>query len=171
MGPRVGIGDGLAGSGPHGECVDGASIVGVAVGSPGGEQERDGVIICIWLTHTPPFSPRAQEDGWGSALRICPTSSGLRIPKCYPGIGSLPAPPCGPEYLPNTRLLRAPTLAQDASVCGRKCQLPGTTQISPDPTLGAEPWGSEGWKRAERRWSCWRMQEEGARKKKGGKRS
>lgn len=34
MGPRVGIGDGLAGSGPHGECVDGASIVGVAVGSP-----------------------------------------------------------------------------------------------------------------------------------------
>lgn len=44
--PRVGIGDGMAGPRPHGECVDGASIVGGAVGRPGmGEQERGRLIF------------------------------------------------------------------------------------------------------------------------------
>lgn len=69
----------MVGPRPHGECVDGASVVGVAVGRPGGEQERDEVNI--WLTNTPSISPRAQEEGRGSVRWSCPTSSGLTIPR------------------------------------------------------------------------------------------
>lgn len=36
----------MAGPRPHGECVDGASIVGAAVGRPGGKQKTGEVIIC-----------------------------------------------------------------------------------------------------------------------------
>lgn len=40
----------MAGPRPHSECVDGASVVHVVVGRPGGKQERDEVSICSWLT-------------------------------------------------------------------------------------------------------------------------
>lgn len=36
MGSRVGVGDGMARPWPHGERIDGTSVVGGAVGRPGG---------------------------------------------------------------------------------------------------------------------------------------
>lgn len=63
---------------PHGECVDGASIVGVAVGRPGGEQKTGEVIICSSLTNSPPIFPRAGEEKiWLSAMVSAPQAWGL----------------------------------------------------------------------------------------------
>lgn len=71
----------MAGPRPHGECVDGASIVGVAVGRPGGEQKTCEVIICSWLTNSPPIFPRAGEEKmWLSAMVSAPQAAGLSTP-------------------------------------------------------------------------------------------
>lgn len=68
----------MAGPRPHGECIDGASIVGGSVGRPGeGEQERGEVNICSWLTNSPPISFRAREGKiWLSAMVSAHTSPG-----------------------------------------------------------------------------------------------
>lgn len=42
MGPRVGVGDGMAGPRPHRERIDGAPIVSVAVRRPGRRGEQRG---------------------------------------------------------------------------------------------------------------------------------
>lgn len=58
MGPRVGVGDGMARPRPHRERIDGASIVGVAVRRPGrrGEQSGGGA-QAAWLVLTLPPAP------------------------------------------------------------------------------------------------------------------
>lgn len=73
----------MAGPRPHGECVDGASIVGAAVGRPGGKQKTGEVIICSWLTNSPPIFPRTREEKmWlTQCYGFCSTSPGLINPR------------------------------------------------------------------------------------------
>lgn len=71
----------MAGPRPHGECVDGASIVGAAVGRPGGKQKAGEVIICSWLTNSPPIFPRTREEKmWLSAMVSAPQAQGSSTP-------------------------------------------------------------------------------------------
>ena len=136
----------MPGPGPHGECVDGASIVGVAVGRPGGEQERDEVNI--WLTNTASISPRAQRNG------AAPQAQGLPPPEWDPSIDS---PDTGlPSCLgPDARVHASYPSAQNPSLlawlwthlCDGKSQHPRTTQVSPHPILGLQGVGERREKR------------------------
>lgn len=65
----------MAGPRPHGECVNGTSVVGGAVGRPGmgQKQERGEVNICGQFTNSPPTSLRAQvEKIRAEPCGICP---------------------------------------------------------------------------------------------------
>lgn len=71
----------MAGPRPHGERVDGASIVGGAAGRPGGQQKRNEVSLCSWLANSPPLSPGQRGKDAAQRYGICPMSPGLIQPR------------------------------------------------------------------------------------------
>lgn len=139
----------MAGPRPHGERVDGASIVGGAAGRPGGEQKRNEVSLGSWLANSPPLYPQDIEEKMPlSVLVSAPTSPGLYQPR-----PPAPGQALVAIVLPNSFSSEpgAPSLAPDL-LCGGEIGSQGPLRppstphsaeaLGLHPTLSLKPWDS-----------------------------